>query len=241
MAGQKITKTERLAFGGFVVALTALFFVIDQPRYGWFTVLAILLPYLAFVAPFRCGEPVRRDNSPCRNAGYGVLIGCHTHRLYKVQRIFGRRSQTSGARPRRARQPSALPAAPATPPSIALDGRPRPVGAALLVWGHHLSSGWWAAGIAFPFQKYRGSALRVLLTVWVPGEDVEARPGQSYAEVPRITLTGPVAAWPTLPPVYPGIGPEWRSVHLHVHRPDPEGEYRDVREAMRNLPKRGRA
>lgn len=109
----------------------------------------------------------------------------------------------------------------------------------MLISGHHSLSGRWAAGIAFPFQKYRGSALRVLLTMWVPGEDVERRPGQSYVEVPRITLTGPVTAWPTLPPIYPGVGPEWRSVHLHLHRPDPEGEYRDVREAMRNLSKPG--
>jgi hypothetical protein len=76
---------------------------------------------LAFIAPFRCREPVRRDNSPCRNVGYGVLIGCHTHRLDKLLRTFGRPARTPGAPLRRTRQVSAAPAtspAPATPSSL---------------------------------------------------------------------------------------------------------------------------
>lgn len=72
-----------------------MFFAGNQARYGWFTVLAALLPYIAFVAPFRCGEPIRRDGSPCLNAGWGVLIGCHTHRLAKMRRVF---SRTTGPR-----------------------------------------------------------------------------------------------------------------------------------------------
>lgn len=86
----KITAGQRLAFGFAIAGVAAVFFTSDQPDLGWFTLGAIFLPYLAFVAPIRCGTPRSRDGRPCRNNGYGFLVGCNSHRLDRVRRIFRR-------------------------------------------------------------------------------------------------------------------------------------------------------
>lgn len=116
------------------------------------------------------------------------------------------------------------------------EGSPRGVKAALLVWGRY--AGGWAAGICWPYSRFRGSALRALMTMWVPEKQVEPRPGEDYSRVPRITVSGRVSSWPVLPPAYPRLPAEWRQLHLHAVAPDPTGEYLPLREAMRDLNRR---
>lgn len=123
MARGKITGNDRFGFGAFLVALAALFFVADQPRFGWFTALAIFVPYLTFVAPLRCAEPIRKDRSPCRKTGWGVLIGCDSHRLDKIRRVFGGSRAAAAAPPARARRRPADPLVAAQSVPVASAGR----------------------------------------------------------------------------------------------------------------------
>ncbi len=134
---------------------------------------------------------------------------------------------------------------PAEPPTVtvfgidSLDAEPNGVRAALLCWGRHRPSGRWAAGVCWPFGKTRGSAIYALLTTWVPAENVRPHHNQRYGRaVARIELSGPPETWPTLPGIYPRIGQEWLSMHLHSSRPDPQGEYRHLRDAMRAFRRR---
>lgn len=121
VASRRITRTDRLVIGGLIAGIAAAFFAQDQARYGWFTVLAALLPYIAFVAPLQCREPVRKDGSPCRNAGWGVLVGCHTHRLAKMRRVFSRTTVAAPRQPSRARRIHSSPApSTAEPPGLGL-------------------------------------------------------------------------------------------------------------------------
>jgi hypothetical protein len=105
--------------------------------------------------------------------------------------------------------------------------------AALLAWGR--SDTGWMAGLCFPFTLFRGSALSALLTAWVPAVQVHQRPGDVYAGVPRVVLSGPPAAWPDLPGRHPGVGADWLARHLHAPAVDPAGEYRDLRDTIRRL------
>ncbi len=74
---------------GFVLVLSAvLFWFSDQRRIAIFTALALFMPYLALVAPFRCGGYTRQRRA-CRRIGAGLLIGCHHHRFDRLARIAG--------------------------------------------------------------------------------------------------------------------------------------------------------
>jgi hypothetical protein len=86
----KITAGQRLAFGITVALVVALCFYSGEPGVGLFVILAIFVPYLAVAAPFRCRTAVRRDGSPCRRPGMGLLFGCHDHRFQRFQRSFHR-------------------------------------------------------------------------------------------------------------------------------------------------------
>jgi hypothetical protein len=61
----------------------------DERRLALFTGLALFLPYVTVIAPFRCGGFTRRDQS-CRLPGWGLLVGCGYHRVDRLARIFGR-------------------------------------------------------------------------------------------------------------------------------------------------------
>jgi len=111
------------------------------------------------------------------------------------------------------------------------DGSPY-TAAALLAWGRTDDDGWYA-GLAFIYRVFRGSPLAALLTVWAPAAQVQARRGESYAQVPRVTLHGPASGWPALPAAYPKLGPDWLARHHHVVEADPTGEYCDLRDAIR--------
>jgi hypothetical protein len=45
-------------------------------------------PYVAVVAPFRCGGSTRRGQT-CRLVGWGLLVGCSYHRFDRLARVFG--------------------------------------------------------------------------------------------------------------------------------------------------------
>ncbi|MEV6967578.1 hypothetical protein AB0M47_20985 [Hamadaea sp. NPDC051192] len=129
---------------------------------------------------------------------------------------------------------------PDDPPTVtvhgvdSLEGSPRPVKAALLVWAAYPEG--WAAGICWPWQRFRGNQLRALLTMWVRAKQVEPFDGVDYSRVPRILVSGGVDAWPALPPAYPKLDRGvWLPLHLHAPRPDATGEYLPLRAAMREL------
>ncbi|NUR59406.1 MAG: hypothetical protein HOV87_12170 [Catenulispora sp.] len=132
---------------------------------------------------------------------------------------------------------------PDEPPTVfvhgvdSLEGSPHRVKAALLVWAAYPDG--WAAGICWPWQRFRGSQLRALLTMWVRAKQVEPQEGVDYTKVPRISVSGGVDAWPALPPAYPRLDRRmWLPLHLHARRPDPTGEYLPLRTAMRELAQR---
>ena len=50
--------------------------------------MALFVPYLALVAPFKCGGYTRQRKA-CRLIGCGLLIGCRHHRFDRMGRIFG--------------------------------------------------------------------------------------------------------------------------------------------------------
>jgi len=104
-------------------------------------------------------------------------------------------------------------------------GTQHPVIAALLAWGHHHRSGSWAAGISFVFKAFSGRPVIALVTVWLPGGQVQRRRSELYLDVPRLVLVGPPEQWPALPACYPHAGPEWTAAHEHHARADPAGRY----------------
>jgi hypothetical protein len=84
--------------GGMVLAtLAALFWVSDQRKLAIFVALALFVPYLAVIAPFRCGGYTRQRQA-CRLVGYGLLIGCHHHRFDRLGRLFGHDRDTAAGR-----------------------------------------------------------------------------------------------------------------------------------------------
>nr|WP_296066367.1 hypothetical protein [uncultured Actinoplanes sp.] len=80
-----------------LVILAVLFWISDQHRLAVFVVLGLFVPYLAVVAPFRCGGYTRQRQA-CRLVGNGWLIGCEYHRFDRVGRIFHRDRDRAAAR-----------------------------------------------------------------------------------------------------------------------------------------------
>jgi hypothetical protein len=92
------SKIAGRASGGFVLTiLSALFWISDKRRLAIFFLLAGLIPYLVFVAPFKCGGYTRQRQA-CRLIGYGLLVGCHHHRFDRIGRIFGHDRDRAAAR-----------------------------------------------------------------------------------------------------------------------------------------------
>lgn len=79
--------TRRVA-GASIAVLAVAAFASGQPHWGWFLTLTIGLPYAVLAVPVRCGEPLWRDGD-CPYLGPGLLIGCHLHRLDKIERLLG--------------------------------------------------------------------------------------------------------------------------------------------------------
>jgi hypothetical protein len=88
---------ERSTVGVVLVIVAALFWISDQRHLATFVVLALFVPYLALVAPFKCGGYTRQRQA-CRLIGNGLLLGCHHHRFDRIGRIFGHDRDTAAAR-----------------------------------------------------------------------------------------------------------------------------------------------
>jgi hypothetical protein len=140
---------ERATVGIALVIVAALFWISDQRRLAIFVVLALFVPYLAVIAPFRCGGYTRQRRA-CRLIGSGWLMGCKYHRFDRLGRIFGRDRDRAAARYRYP-DPSVQATASAGLPRSQAAGQPtRPRGFDLLSLGVSVSSmiaGWLALWI----------------------------------------------------------------------------------------------
>src|SRR5690606_17757682 len=103
----------------------------------------------------------------------------------------------------------------APPPTATLAVSGQRVPAALLVWGKP-PDGAWVAGVAYLSRTWHS---RALVTMWVPAAALTPRQHTDYRRVPRVRLRRDRGRWPTLPPRYPGAGPEWVAVHRHLDYP----------------------
>ncbi|HLV58980.1 MAG TPA: hypothetical protein VKY81_08965 [Natronosporangium sp.] len=101
------------------------------------------------------------------------------------------------------------------PPTATLAVSGQRVPAALLVWGKP-PDGAWVAGVAYLSRTWHS---RALVTMWVPAAALTPRQHTDYRRVPRVRLRRDRGRWPTLPPRYPGAGPEWVAVHRHLDYP----------------------
>jgi hypothetical protein len=88
---------ERATVGIVLVLVAALFWLSDQHHLAIFVVLGLFVPYLAVVAPFKCGGYIRQRRA-CRLIGNGWLIGCMHHRFDRFGRIFGHDRDRAAAR-----------------------------------------------------------------------------------------------------------------------------------------------
>lgn len=77
--------------------MAALFWFSDQRRLAIFVALALFVPYMALIAPFKCGGYTRQRRA-CRLIGSGLLIGCHHHRFDRLGRISGHDRDRAAAR-----------------------------------------------------------------------------------------------------------------------------------------------
>src|SRR5690606_19968575 len=98
------------------------------------------------------------------------------------------------------------------PPTATLAVSGQRVPAALLLWGKP-PDGASVAGVAYPSRAWHS---RALVTMWGPAAALTPRKHTDYRRVPRVRLRRDRGRWPTLPPRYPGAGPEWVAVHRHL-------------------------
>ena len=95
---RRSSKVGGLATAGVVlVILSALLWISDEHRLATFVALGLFVPYLAVVAPFKCGGYTRQRRA-CRLIGNGLLIGCQHHRFDRIGRIFGHDRDRAAAR-----------------------------------------------------------------------------------------------------------------------------------------------
>jgi hypothetical protein len=97
MASRSSKVAERATVGVVLVAFSILFWISDEHRLAIFVALALFVPYLAVVAPFKCGGYTRQRRA-CRLIGNGLLIGCKYHRFDRLGRIFGYDRDRAAAR-----------------------------------------------------------------------------------------------------------------------------------------------
>jgi hypothetical protein len=80
-----------------LVIVAVLLWFADQRRLAIFVALALFVPYLAIVAPFKCGGDTRQRQS-CRLIGCGLPLGCHHHRFDRLGRMLGHDRDRAAAR-----------------------------------------------------------------------------------------------------------------------------------------------
>jgi hypothetical protein len=83
-----VTAGERGALGLAIVTLVGAFWWSGEQRTAVTFALVVLLPYLAWYAPFRCGALATADSTPCRRRAAGLLLGCDRHRLDRLHRVW---------------------------------------------------------------------------------------------------------------------------------------------------------
>ncbi|MFV2124016.1 hypothetical protein ACFHWS_05640 [Micromonospora sp. LOL_013] len=81
-------RRTRLAASASIAVAAVAAFVSGQAHWGWFLTLTVGLPYAVLAVPARCGESLWRDGG-CPYLGSSLLIGCHLHRLDKIERLLG--------------------------------------------------------------------------------------------------------------------------------------------------------
>jgi hypothetical protein len=96
--------TERATVGIVLIIVAVLLWFGDQRRLAIFVALALFVPYLALVAPFKCGGYTRQRQA-CRLLGCGLLLGCHHHRFDRLGRVLGHDRDRAAARYRRPGRP----------------------------------------------------------------------------------------------------------------------------------------
>lgn len=85
----RFTERRRIYLGIFVVAVAVLGFTSRELQIG-FGATAAFFFYLLLIAPIRCNNPKSGNRRPCINNGWGFLVGCRSHQLDTIRRIFGR-------------------------------------------------------------------------------------------------------------------------------------------------------
>lgn len=90
-----------MGLGLVLLGLVALLWISDERRLAAFVLLGLFVPYLAVLAPFKCGGYTRRGHA-CRRIGTGLLIGCSYHRFDRLGRIFGHDRDRAAAQHRQA-------------------------------------------------------------------------------------------------------------------------------------------
>lgn len=88
---------ERATVGIVLLIVAVLLWFANQRRLAIFVALALFVPYLALIAPFKCGGYTRQRQA-CRLIGCGLLLGCHHHRFDRIGRIFGHDRDRAAAR-----------------------------------------------------------------------------------------------------------------------------------------------
>ncbi|MFV2087199.1 hypothetical protein [Micromonospora sp. LOL_021] len=81
-------RRTRLIAGAAIAALAVAAFFSGESHWGWFLMLTAGMPYAVLAVPTRCGESLWHDGD-CPYLGSGLLVGCHLHRLDKVERLLG--------------------------------------------------------------------------------------------------------------------------------------------------------
>jgi hypothetical protein len=84
---KRTTSGERGVIGLVIAVAIGLLIFAHQPRMALFAALTVFVPYLAFVAPFRCRELTRR-NEACTFSRWGWFLGCGFHRWHRLRRVF---------------------------------------------------------------------------------------------------------------------------------------------------------
>lgn len=121
---RKVTAEERASLGVAIVAVAGLLWHSDERRGAVLTVLAVLVPYLALLAPFECGGYRTAERRVCRDRGFGLFLGCSMHRFDRLGRLIDRDSDPARAANGETRLvPTAEPAR--TPAGAPVATRPR--------------------------------------------------------------------------------------------------------------------
>ncbi|ROO59666.1 hypothetical protein EDC02_1473 [Micromonospora sp. Llam0] len=86
-------RRARLIAGAAIAALAVAACTGGESHWGWFLALTVGLPYAVLAVPTRCGESLW-DDGDCPYLGSGLLVGCHLHRLDKMERLLGAQPRT---------------------------------------------------------------------------------------------------------------------------------------------------